>query len=64
MATWRNLDIGALRTAGAKNIAASLRRNARDPHRPLALLGLVVITNRASRDYAEALPGRAGSERR
>jgi hypothetical protein len=40
MATWRNLAIGALRTAGAKNIAASLRRNARDPHRPLALLGL------------------------
>lgn len=40
MATWRNLAIGALRTAGVKNIAASLRRNARDPRRPLALLGL------------------------
>ncbi|MEI5519847.1 ISAs1 family transposase [Streptomyces brasiliscabiei] len=40
MATWRNLAIGALRTAGAKNIAAGLRRNARDPRRPLALLGL------------------------
>lgn len=39
MATWRNLAIGALCTAGAKNIAAGLRRNARDP-RPLALLGL------------------------
>ncbi|MER5472000.1 ISAs1 family transposase [Streptomyces sp. NPDC002685] len=39
MATWRNLAIGALRAAGAKNIAAGLRRNARDPHRPLALLG-------------------------
>ncbi len=40
MATWRNLAIGALRAAGAKNIAAGLRHNARDPHRPLVLLGL------------------------
>ncbi len=40
MATWRNLAIGALRTAGVKNIAAGLRRNARAPHRPLILLGL------------------------
>ncbi|MEV7979855.1 ISAs1 family transposase [Streptomyces sp. NPDC086519] len=40
MATWRNLAIGALRMAGDKNIAASLRRNARNPRRPLALLGL------------------------
>ncbi|MFD5134526.1 hypothetical protein [Streptomyces olindensis] len=40
MATWRNLAIAALRTAGVKNIAAGLRRNARDPRRPLALLGL------------------------
>ncbi|MER7901163.1 ISAs1 family transposase [Streptomyces sp. NPDC096046] len=40
MATWRNLAIGALRAAGAKNIAAGLRRNARDPRRPLSLLGL------------------------
>ncbi|MFD6554448.1 hypothetical protein [Streptomyces sp. NPDC058398] len=40
MATWRNFAIGALRTAGAKNIAAGLRHNARNPHRPLTLLGL------------------------
>ncbi|MFJ5779843.1 transposase [Streptomyces sp. NPDC093094] len=40
MATWRNLASGALRTAGVKNIAAGLRRNARNSHRPLALLGL------------------------
>jgi predicted transposase YbfD/YdcC len=40
MATWRNLAIGALRVAGAKNIAASLRHNAREPRRPLGLLGL------------------------
>lgn len=40
MATWRNLAIGALRTAGVKNIAAGLRRNARNPQRPLSLLDL------------------------
>ncbi|MEV5955792.1 transposase [Streptomyces sp. NPDC051987] len=40
MATWRNLAIGALRTAGVKIIAADLRHHARDPRRPLALLGL------------------------
>jgi len=40
MATWRNLAIGALRLAGITNIAASLRHNARDAHRPLALLGI------------------------
>ena len=34
MATWRNLTIGALRTAGVRNIAADLRRNAHDPHHP------------------------------
>jgi predicted transposase YbfD/YdcC len=40
MATWRNLAIGALRLTGVTNIAASLRRNARDARRPLTLLGL------------------------
>jgi hypothetical protein len=40
MATWRNLAIAALRTAGVKNIAAGLRHNARDSRRLLALLGL------------------------
>jgi predicted transposase YbfD/YdcC len=40
MATCRNLAIGALRLSGATNIAAGLRRNARDPARPLALLEL------------------------
>jgi predicted transposase YbfD/YdcC len=40
MATWRNLAIGALRLTGVTNIAAALRRNARDPQRPLILLGL------------------------
>lgn len=40
MATCRDLAIGALRLSGAVNIAAGLRHNARDPARPLALLGL------------------------
>ncbi len=40
MATWRNLAVGALRLTGATNIAAALRHNAREPRRPLALLGL------------------------
>jgi len=40
MATCRNLAIGALRLAGSTNIAAALRRNARDANRPLTLLGL------------------------
>jgi hypothetical protein len=39
MATWRNLAIGAPHLSGAVNIAAGLRRNARNPARPLALLG-------------------------
>ncbi|MEW2260392.1 ISAs1 family transposase [Streptomyces sp. NPDC047869] len=41
MATYRNLAIGALKLAGTVNIAAGLRRNARNPRRPLALLDLV-----------------------
>ncbi|WP_334522775.1 hypothetical protein [Streptomyces sp. B21-105] len=40
MATWRNVAIGALRLAGATNIAAALRHNARNADRALALLGL------------------------
>ncbi len=40
MATWRDLAIGALRTAEVRNIAAGLRPHVRDPRRPLALLGL------------------------
>lgn len=40
MATWHNLAIGVLRAARVTNVAASLRHNARDPHRPLTLPGL------------------------
>jgi predicted transposase YbfD/YdcC len=40
MASLRNLAIGILRAHGDRNIAAALRRNARDATRPLALLGI------------------------
>lgn len=41
MAALRNTVISRLRLAGTTNIAQALRRNARDPHRPLRLLGLM-----------------------
>jgi predicted transposase YbfD/YdcC len=40
MATLRNAAIGALRLAGVTNIAAATRHHARNPNRPLALLGI------------------------
>jgi predicted transposase YbfD/YdcC len=40
MASLRNLAIAILRAHGDRNIAAALRRNARDTTRPLALLGI------------------------
>jgi predicted transposase YbfD/YdcC len=40
MACLRNLVIGALNRAGPVNLAAELRHHARDPHRPLATLGI------------------------
>ena len=40
MATWRSLAIGALRLAGTTNIAAGLRHNALNAHRPLVILGI------------------------
>jgi predicted transposase YbfD/YdcC len=40
MAALRNAAIGALRLAGVTNIAAANRHHARDPNRPLALLGI------------------------
>jgi predicted transposase YbfD/YdcC len=39
LASLRNLAIGALRLSGHANIATALRRNGRDPTRPLVLLG-------------------------
>ena len=40
MASLRNLAISALRLNGHNNIAAALRWTARDPARPLQILGL------------------------
>jgi predicted transposase YbfD/YdcC len=40
MASLRNLAIGILRARGHRNIAAALRRNARDATRLLPLLGI------------------------
>jgi len=40
MACLRNLIIGVLSQAGPVNVAAALRRHARDPARPLATLGI------------------------
>jgi predicted transposase YbfD/YdcC len=40
MAVLRNLVVGVLCRAGPVNVAAALRRHARDPRRPLATLGI------------------------
>jgi hypothetical protein len=40
MACLRNLVIGLLGRGGPVNLAAELRRHARDPRRPLATLGI------------------------
>jgi predicted transposase YbfD/YdcC len=40
MACLRNLAVGVLSRAGPVNVAAALRRHARDSHRPLATLGI------------------------
>ena len=40
MACLRNLAIGVLSRSGPVSLAAALRRHARDPHRPLATLGI------------------------
>ena len=40
MASLRNLAISALRLGGHTNIAEGLRWTARDPSRPLTLLGI------------------------
>jgi predicted transposase YbfD/YdcC len=42
MAALRNLAIGVLSHAGPANLAAALRRHARDPTRPLATLGITL----------------------
>jgi predicted transposase YbfD/YdcC len=42
MACLRNLVIGVLSRAGPVNLAAALRHHSRDPHRPLATLGVTI----------------------
>jgi predicted transposase YbfD/YdcC len=42
MACLRNLAIGVLSRAGPVNLAAALRHHSRDPHRPLATLGITL----------------------
>jgi hypothetical protein len=42
MACLRNLVVGALCRAGPVNLAAALRHHSRDPHRPLATLGITI----------------------
>jgi hypothetical protein len=42
MACLRNLAIGVLSRAGPVNLAAALRRHARDPARPLTTLGIAL----------------------
>jgi hypothetical protein len=43
MASLRNLAVGILHAAGHRNIAAALRRNARDATRVLPLLGITSL---------------------
>jgi hypothetical protein len=43
MASLRNLAIGSLHAAGHRNLAAALRRNARDATRVLPLLGITSL---------------------
>ena len=43
MSSLRSLAIGVLSRAGTVNLAAALRRHARNPARPLATLGISLI---------------------
>jgi hypothetical protein len=60
MVSLRNLAVGILRAHGHRNIAAALRRNARDATRVLPLLGITSPWNRHSgtgRDPGRRPPG-------
>lgn len=57
MATLRNLAISTLRHHGWTNIAKGLRHMARNPTRPLTLLG--IPANRQT-DFADPPLGQAG----
>jgi hypothetical protein len=58
MACLRNLAIGALNQAGPVNLAAELRRHARDPRRPLTTLRDQAWMNPTSRQHDEVLADR------
>jgi hypothetical protein len=65
MACLRNLAIGVLCRAGPVNLAAALRFHSRDPHRPLATLGIslgVGIPLQLPGDDAQAAPDSATSK--
>jgi predicted transposase YbfD/YdcC len=51
MAALRNLAIGVLCRAGQVNLAATLRYHSRDPHRPLATLGISLGHHQACQDH-------------
>jgi hypothetical protein len=65
MASLRNLAIGVLCRAGPVNLAAALRFHSRDPHRPLATIGIslgVGIPSQLPGDDARAAPDSATSK--
>jgi hypothetical protein len=65
MACLRNLAIGVRCRAGPVNLAAALRFHSRDPHRPLATLGIslgVGIPSQLPGDDARAAPDPATSK--
>jgi predicted transposase YbfD/YdcC len=65
MACLRNLAIGVLCRAGPVNLAAALRFHSRDPHRPLASLGIglgVGIPLQLPGNDAQAAPDSATSK--
>jgi hypothetical protein len=65
MACLRNLASGVLCRAGPVNLAAALRFHSRDPHRPLATLGIslgVGVPSQLPGDDARAAPDSATSK--
>jgi hypothetical protein len=58
MASLRNLVIAILRLRGWRNLAAALRRNARDATRVLPLLGITSPCNGTISTHAAAPLGR------
>jgi predicted transposase YbfD/YdcC len=64
MACLRNLVIGVLCRAGPVNVAAALRRHARDPRRPLATLGIRFVSDRQNRDLCRGPAGLLGAGHR